>query len=129
LSVRDALKQLQTFGCEILFKCTITSNKVTDKWIEIYKQIGKVSNKRFVYGSNALEVVRQRDRSQLYTSIIGRGKGEEVGDGYGRRIEFTNVEWKKSKGDPLDKPIGQNWLEYPEMTTLYGIPMKNGSKR
>lgn len=129
LSVRDALKQLQTFGCEILFKCTITGNKVTDKWIEIYKQIGKVSNKRFVYGSNALEVVRQRDRSQLYTSIIGRGKGEEVGDGYGRRIEFTNVEWKKSKGDPLDKPKGQNWLEYPEMTALYGIPMKNGSKR
>ncbi|OJG13003.1 minor structural protein 3 [Enterococcus asini] len=129
LSVRDALKQLQTFGCEILFKCTITGNKVTDKWIEIYKQIGVVSNKRFVYGSNALEVVRQRDRSQLYTSIIGRGKGEEVGDGYGRRIEFTDVEWKKSSGDPLDKPKGQNWLEYPEMTALYGIPMKNGSKR
>jgi phage minor structural protein len=129
LSVRDALKQLQTFGCEILFKCTITGNKVTDKWIEIYKQIGKVSNKRFVYGSNALEVVRQRDRSQLYTSIIGRGKGEEVGDGYGRRIEFTNVEWKKSNGNPLDKPKGQNWLEYPEMTALYGIPMKSGNKR
>lgn len=129
VSVKDALKQLQTFGCEIVFKCKIDGNKITDKWIEIYKQIGTFSNKRFVYGSNALEVVRQRDRSQLYTSIIGRGKGEEVGDGYGRRIEFTNVEWKKSKGDPLDKPKGQNWIEYPEMTALYGIPMKNGSKR
>lgn len=129
ISVKDALKQLQTFGCEILFKCTITGNKITDKWIEIYKQIGVVSNKRFVYGSNALEVVRQRDRSQLYTSIIGRGKGEEVGDGYGRRIEFTDVEWKKSNGDPLNKPKGQNWLEYPEMTALYGIPTKSGTKR
>jgi len=129
LSVKDALKQLQTFGCEIVFKCKIDGNKITDKWIEIYKQIGIFSNKRFVYGSNALEVVRQRDRSQLYTSIIGRGKGEEVGDGYGRRIEFTDIEWKKSNGNPLDKPKGQNWLEYPEMTKLYGIPMKNGSKR
>lgn len=129
LSVKDALKQLQTFGCEIVFKCKIDGNKITDKWIEIYKQIGIYSNKRFVYGSNALEVVRQRDRSQLYTSIIGRGKGEEVGDGYGRRIEFTDIEWKKSNGNPLDKPKGQNWLEYPEMTALYGIPMKNGSKR
>lgn len=129
ISVKDALKQLQTFGCEIVFKCKIDGNKITDKWIEIYKQIGIFSNKRFVYGSNALEVVRQRDRSQLYTSIIGRGKGEEVGDGYGRRIEFTDIEWKKSNGDPLDKPKGQNWLEYPEMTALYGIPMKNGSKR
>lgn len=129
LSVKDALKQLQTFGCEIVFKCKIDGNKITDKWIEIYKQIGIFSNKRFVYGSNALEVVRQRDRSQLYTSIIGRGKGEEVGDGYGRRIEFTDIEWKKSNGNPLDKPKGQNWLEHPEMTALYGIPMKNGSKR
>lgn len=129
LSVKDALKQLQTFGCEIVFKCKIDGNKITDKWIEIYKQIGIFSNKRFVYGSNALEVVRQRDRSQLYTSIIGRGKGEEVGDGYGRRIEFTDIEWKKTNGNPLDKPKGQNWLEYPEMTALYGIPMKNGSKR
>lgn len=129
LSVKDALKQLQTFGCEVVFKCKIDGNKITDKWIEIYKQIGIFSNKRFVYGSNALEVVRQRDRSQLYTSIIGRGKGEEVGDGYGRRIEFTDIEWKKSNGNPLDKPKGQNWLEYPEMTELYGIPMKNGSKR
>lgn len=129
LSVKDALKQLQTFGCEIVFKCKIDGNKITDKWVEIYKQIGIFSNKRFVYGSNALEVVRQRDRSQLYTSIIGRGKGEEVGDGYGRRIEFTDIEWKKSNGNPLDKPKGQNWLEYPEMTALYGIPMKNGSKR
>nr|DAL69197.1 MAG TPA: tail protein [Caudoviricetes sp.]DAL69201.1 MAG TPA: tail protein [Caudoviricetes sp.] len=129
LSVKDALKQLQTSGCEIVFKCKIDGNKITDKWIEIYKQIGIFSNKRFVYGSNALEVVRQRDRSQLYTSIIGRGKGEEVGDGYGRRIEFTDIEWKKSNGNPLDKPKGQNWLEYPEMTKLYGIPMKNGSKR
>ncbi len=56
------------------------------------------------------------------TAIIGRGKGEEVGDGYGRRLEFTNVEWKKSNGKPLDKPKGQNYLEYPAMTAEYGIP-------
>lgn len=129
ISVKDALKQLQTFKCEIVFKCKIEGNKVVDKWIEIYQQIGELTNKRFVYGTNALEVVRQRDRSQIYTSIIGRGKGEEVGDGYGRRIEFTNVEWKKSAGKPLNKPKGQNWIEHPEMTSLYGIPTKNGQKR
>lgn len=129
INVKDALKQLQTFGCEILFKCKIEGNRITDKWIEVYKQIGKVTNKRFTYGSTALEVVRQRDRSQVYTSIIGRGKGEEVGDGYGRRIEFTDIEWKKANGDPLDKPKGQNWLEYPEMTALYGMPTKSGAKR
>lgn len=129
LSVKESLKQLQNLGCEVVFKCNITGNGITDKWVEIYKQIGIVSNMRFDYGENALEVVRQRDRSKLYTSLIGRGKGEEVGDGYGRRIEFTDIEWKKSAGDPLDKPKGQNWLEYPEMTKLYGMPTKSGTKR
>lgn len=129
LSVKESLKQLQTLGCEVVFKCNVTGNGITDKWVEIYKQIGIVSNKRFDYGENALEVVRQRDRSKLYTSLIGRGKGEEVGDGYGRRIEFTDIEWKKSAGDPLDKPKGQNWLEYPEMTKLYGMPTKSGARR
>lgn len=129
LSVKESLKQLQTLGCEVVFKCNISGKGITDKWVEIYKQIGIVSNKRFDYGENALEVVRQRDRSKLYTSLIGRGKGEEVGDGYGRRIEFTDIEWKKSAGDPLDKPKGQNWLEYPEMTKLYGMPTKSGARR
>ena len=129
LSVKESLKQLQTLGCEVVFKCNVTGNGITDKWVEIYKQIGIVSNMRFDYGENALEVVRQRDRSKLYTSLIGRGKGEEVGDGYGRRIEFTDIEWKKSAGDPLDKPKGQNWLEYPEMTKLYGMPTKSGARR
>lgn len=125
ISVRDALKDLQSFGCEILFKATITGEGIIDKWIEIYKQIGEESNERFVHGKNAT-VVREVKRQDICTSIIGRGRGEEVGDGYGRRIEFADVVWSKAKGDPLDKPKGRNWLEMPEATKLYGIPSKTG---
>jgi len=126
LSVKDCLKQLQAHNCEIIFKCKIEKQRITDKWIEIYDQIGTASNKRFTYGGSALSIVREQDRSQLYTSLIGRGKGEETGNGYGRRIEFSDVEWKKSQGDPIDKPKGQNYVELPDMTNLYGIPLKNG---
>ncbi|WP_423374009.1 phage tail spike protein [Melissococcus plutonius] len=126
LSIKEALKQLQTVGCEMLFKCTLNADGIKDKWIEIYQKIGEDSQMRYTYGEKALTVEREIDRSQIYTSVIGHGKGEDVGDGYGRKLEFTNVEWKKSKGDPLDKPKGQNWLEFPEMTKLYGIPRKNG---
>ncbi|WP_314068313.1 phage tail spike protein [uncultured Vagococcus sp.] len=129
ISVKESLKYLQTLGCEILFKCTIEGDGVTDKWIEVYKQIGVASNHRFTYGETALSVVKEQDRSQVFTSLIGRGRGEEVGDGYGRRLEFADVEWKKSSGDPFDKPKGQNWLETPEMTALYGIPTKTGMKK
>ena len=129
VSVKEALKELQTLGMEFVFRCSLNSDGIKDKWIEVYEQIGEESNTRFVYGSKALTVVREIDRSSISTSMIGRGRGEEVGDGYGRRIEFTDVEWKKSNGDPLDKPKGQNWLEDPEATQKYGIPQKNGSMR
>lgn len=129
ISVKECLKQLQGYGCEVLFRCTLNGNGVKDKWIEIYKQLGSKSNMRYTYGEKALTVVKELDRSQVFTSVIGRGRGEEVGDGYGRRLEFSNVEWKKSNGKPLDKPKGQNWLEMPEMTKIYGIPTKKGGMR
>lgn len=128
-SVRGALKTLQTLGCEILFKCELSGEGITDKWIEVYKQIGEHSNERFEYGDKALTIEKEVDRSNIYTSLIGRGRGEEVGDGYGRRIEFDQVYWSKANGDPLDKPTGKISLEIPEMTELYGIPTKNGKRR
>lgn len=120
---------MQTLGCEILFKCELSGEGITDKWIEVYKQIGEYSNERFEYGDKALTIEKEIDRSNIYTSLIGRGRGEEVGDGYGRRIEFDQVYWSKANGDPLDKPTGKISLEIPEMTELYGIPTKDGKRR
>lgn len=121
-SMREALKALQELGAEFTFSIEITGNKITKKIINCYNQIGEVTNKRFEYGEEVLKIVHQQDRTNIVTALIGRGKGEEVGDGYGRRIEFSDVEWRKSNGKPLDKPKGQNWIEYPEMTKEYGIP-------
>ncbi len=121
-SIREALKALQELGAEFTFSIEITGNKITKKIINCYNQIGKITNKRFEYGEEVLKIVHQQDRTNIVTALIGRGKGEEVGAGYGRRLEFSDVEWKKSNGKPLDKPKGQNWIEYPEMTKEYGIP-------
>ncbi|MGX7149145.1 phage tail spike protein [Enterococcus ureasiticus] len=129
LSVRDALKNIQTQGCEILFKYKIDGIGITEKWLEVYHEIGEQSKQRFTYGEKALSIVKEQDRNQVYTSLIGRGRGEDVGDGKGKRIEFTNIEWKETTGKPLNKPKGQNWLEFPEMTKQYGIPLKNGGMR
>lgn len=121
-SMKETLKSLQELGAEFTFSVEITGNKITKKIIHCYNQIGKTTNKRFEYGDEVLKIVHQQDRTNIVTALIGRGKGEEVGDGYGRRLEFSDIEWKKSNGKPLDKPKGQNWIEYPEMTKEYGIP-------
>ena len=73
--------------------------------------------------------MKEVNRTNIVTSLIGRGRGEEVGDGYGRRIEFDSVEWSKKKGDPLDKPKGQIFLEDPEATKIYGIPQGAGMRK
>lgn len=117
---------LKLTGGEIEFKVEITGRRVTAKIINIYYQQGEDRGKRFVYGHNALTVERERDQSSLFTAFVGRGHGEEVGETeegdstYGRRITFEDVEWSVENGDPVDKPLGQKYVEIPEATALYG---------
>ena len=137
VSAKEALKELQSLiGCEFVFKVEISGQKITDKWIEVYKEMGNRTKKRFNYGTNALTVVRETNKADIYTALIGRGKGEEVSSavenesgqaGYGRKITFEDIEWSTANGNPLDKPIGQYYLELPQATQAYGIKNIDGT--
>lgn len=117
------------FSLELTFTVSIEGNKITTRRVNMYYQQGNRTGKRFEYGSNALDVERETSTDELYTALVGRGKGEQVDgddnpdtpDGYGRRITFADIEWKKSAGNPLDKPKGQEYLEDPDATKLYGF--------
>jgi phage minor structural protein len=115
-------KVIEANGCEIRFRVEITGNRIVAKRIDFLKRMSSDKGKRFSYGSKLLSVVKEKDSAELYTALVGRGKGEEVGDGYGRRIGFEDVEWSIANGDPADKPIGQEFVELPDMTALYGFP-------
>ena len=113
---------------DLSFYLTFKGNKVTGRYVNLQRQRGEDTGERFVYGTNALEVVKELDKSEIYTRIIPRGKGEEKldengkpTDGHGRRIQITDIEWSKANGDPIDKPKGQEYLELPEMTQKFGF--------
>ncbi|WP_373814641.1 phage tail spike protein [Jeotgalibaca porci] len=137
VSAKEALKELQSLvGCEFIFKVEISGQKITDKWIEVYSEMGNRTKKRFNYGTNALTVVRETNKADIYTALIGRGKGEEVSSadenesgqaGYGRKITFEDIEWSTNNGNPLNKPIGQYYLELPQATQVYGIKNIDGT--
>ena len=139
VSAKEALKELQSLvGCEFVFKVEISGQKITDKWIEVYKEMGNRTKKRFNYGTNALTVVRETNKADIYTALIGRGKGEEVSSGednasgqagYGRKITFEDIEWSIAKGNPLNKPKGQYYLELPQATQVYGIKNIDGTMK
>lgn len=111
----DCFKELvEGTGAELEFYMTMANNKITSRTIEAYKQRGTDTHQRFTYGMNALEVIAEEDATNAVTKVYPRGSGEMyTSDGEGqRKLTISDVEWSKLKGDPVDKPLGQDYLIY-----------------
>lgn len=138
ISTFEALKKVcQVWNLEMQFFVEMNGNKIGARYIDFKQRIGKATGKRVVYGHNALQILQEVERTNLFTALIGRGKGEEVSAptnegghaGYGRRVTFEDIVWEKAKGAPVDKPRGQKYVELPEMTKKYGIKNADGTMR
>lgn len=127
----DCIQQIaKLFNFELTFTYNFDTRlqRISSRKVNFYLQQGERTGKRFEYGSNLLEVTREEDSQEIYTALVGRGKGEEQTDeetgeatgGYGRRINFSDVVWSKANGDPADKPAGQEFIEDPEATKVFG---------
>lgn len=127
----ECIQQIvQLFNLEVTFTYGFDTKyqQITSRKVNLYLQQGRRTGKRFEYGSNLLEVTREEDSQNIITALVGRGKGEEkyddntgeATDGYGRRINFSEVVWSKANGDPVDKPVGQEYVEDPEATKIFG---------
>lgn len=92
---------IKKYDCEIEFRVELKGNRVIGKYIDVYKQRGFVTNVRIEYGKVADKITRETTGKPLSTALIGYGKDN---------IDFKNVEWSKSNGDPCDKPLGQDWV-------------------
>lgn len=144
ISTLEAIQKIvNLFNLEATFSVSLDAQKaqVVRRQVNLYSQQGERTGKRFEYGSNLLTVEREENTESLVTALIGRGKGEAVyhdddgnenaedqaPDGYGRRINFADVVWSKAHGNPVDKPQGQEYVEDPDATAVYGFD--NGKPR
>ena len=129
ISVRQALvKIIESYGCEFQVRYTFVENKIIGRYIDLYQCFGRKTGHQFEYGSNILNVTYEESSDEVVTALIGRGKGEQNTDdtgeatgGYGRRIQFKDVTWSVSKGDPVDKPAGQNYIANEAARNNYGL--------
>ena len=129
-SVFDALKKVcVVWDLEMQFFVEMNGNRIGARYIDFKQKIGQAVGKRVVYGHNALQILQEVERTNIFTALVGRGKGEETGDGYGRKITFEDAVWSRTQGKPVDKPKGQKYLELPLMTRQYGIKNADGSMR
>ncbi len=133
VTILEAIQKIvDLFKVELTFTIQLdpVTQKITGRRVNLYQQQGRRTGKRFEYGSNLLTVTREEDSQNLVTALVGRGKGVQVSgqdtedtsdDGYGRRLTFADVEWKTSAGAPVNKPKGQEYVEDPQATALYGF--------
>ena len=129
ISVRQALvKIIESYACEFKIRYTFVENKIIGRYIDLYQRFGRVTGHQFEYGSNILNVTYEESSDDVVTALIGRGKGEQSMDetgeatgGYGRRVQFKDVVWTVSNGDPVDKPAGQNYVTNDTARNIYGL--------
>ncbi|WP_077603608.1 phage tail spike protein [Oceanobacillus sojae] len=102
------------------------TNEIKGCYIKLIQRHGSEHGQRFEIDNNTTEIGRTV-LSYPKTALYGRGSSLEVEDedgehtgGYTRYIDFADVEWKVSNGDPVDKPKGQKWVGDPEALDAYG---------
>ncbi|MBX0320835.1 phage tail spike protein [Shouchella clausii] len=112
---------LNTFKGELRCRVTIDGSKITGRYIDILSRRGADTGKRFEYRKDLTEIERTIDMSSVKTAIRAYGKPTEDENGdQGKPITFKEIEWSKAKGDPIDKPKGQDWLGDEQARALWG---------
>ena len=98
-------ENIKEFGVELEFRVEINHGRVSKKYIDTYKQRGKVTGKRFVYGRDIEKVVKTVNSEQLYTALVGEGKNGE---------SFRDI-----TVSGIDKPLGQDFVADQESYEKY----------
>lgn len=115
-------KLIEATQIEIKPRLEFSRGKITGRYLDVFTRLGGRNGKVFVHGRDLLTVSEKKSQGAIYTAVVGRGKGEETDTGgYGRRISFKDIEWRRTSGQPVDKPAGQEYVEIPAMTKLYGF--------
>ena len=115
-------KLIEATQIEIKPRLEFSRGKITGRYLDVFTRLGGRNGKVFVHGRDLLTVSEKKSQGAIYTAVVGRGKGEETDTGgYGRSIAFKDVEWRRTSGQPVDKPVGQEYVEIPAMTRLYGF--------
>lgn len=84
---------IKTFGGELNFRLELNENKtaIANRYVDILYRHGSDTGIRFDFDLNLNEVKRKIDTTNLFTVLYGRGSALESGDGYGRKIRFSDI--------------------------------------
>jgi len=114
---------IETWGGEVVDEVVFNGSTIVQRKLTITKSMGNLSGAWFEVGHN-LDSIRRTVISNPVTALYGRGANIPIENewisGYTQYLDFQNVEWSVANGDPVDKPLGQRYVEDPEAFALYG---------
>lgn len=131
ISVTEAItKILNTWGGELRDRIEIDeNNNIVGRYIDILPRRGADTGKIWEIDKDILSI-RQKGQSYPKTALYGRGSSLETDEGgFTRKITFADVEWSVANGDPVDKPLGQEWVGDPEALQIHGRLNNDGTRR
>jgi phage minor structural protein len=130
-SVKEAIEKVaEIWKGELRFRIEVAGTKIIDRYVDLFIRRGENRGKRYEFGKDLINFIKKIHRNDVITALYGYGKGEFIEEtgGFGRRINFADVEWKKVEGDPIDKPLGQKYVAIEENKEIWGRLDKNGNK-
>lgn len=107
---------LALWGAEFMIKMTFANGKISKKEVVIADAFFYDNGKRFEYGDKLISVVEESNYD-VPTAFLGVGATKKD-----IKLNFKNISWSTSNGDPVDKPLGQDYVEIKEATKLWGYP-------
>ncbi|RCK12337.1 hypothetical protein DT075_14505 [Bacillus licheniformis] len=129
ISVYDAITDIiNTWGGELKFTVTFDTktNQIIERVVNIMQRRGADNGTRFEVGYN-IEEIHETEMAYPVSALWGWGGSVEDENGNDSRfIDFADVVWSKANGDPVDKPKGQKWVEYPPAKEKFGLRTPDG---
>lgn len=106
-------ENISTFdNIEIEFNVKFINNEFKYIYIDVYaeRNRGNKTYKKFEVGVNVDYIQRKSNIYDFASAGIGEGANG---------INFRNIEWSIDKGDPTNKPLGQNFVVNPVANDKY----------
>ena len=115
--LQDLIALFDNIELKIRIECVSSVHGLYEFYIDAYNngELGNATDLRIEYDWNEYGLKREIDGSEYYSGLIAQGKNG---------VTFTDISWDIYRGDPLDKPAGQDYLVDPEIHKVYN----NGGK-
>lgn len=106
---------VKNWGGELSTNIGVSADGVISRSVDLYSTMGdQDAKRRFDFGADLSSVKRDIADVPMYCRISPRGKGEQSGDGWGRKVTIESVN------------AGKDYLEYEPMVDVCKIPDGSG---